>query len=433
MRFVTLSDWLAWLESCHPQAIDLGLDRIRAVAEKLFQQSPLRFANSKTVTIGGTNGKGSCVAFLDHILRASGYRVACYTSPHLLHYNERCVIDGKPVSDEQLIEAFAAVDSARETISLTYFEFGTLAALWLFAQAGVDVMLLEVGLGGRLDAVNIVDADVSIVASVDIDHQDWLGDNREQIAIEKAGIFRVNRPAISGDPNPPENLQKTAEEMSACWYGRGQQFDYRATAEDWNWSGIDHHGKAVQLSGLPLPQLSLDNAATVLQALQLLGLPVNEAAIRTGLVSAQVAGRFSRQFIQSAQNSSLKCEVIFDVAHNPAAARLLAQHLSAMGNAQNTIAVFAVMADKDFAGIVQPLLSSISHWYLLPLNDVPRALPASQAAMQLASYGAVGEVLENVADIQRVIEQMTASQRLIVFGSFYTVAAAMQWLNLESM
>jgi dihydrofolate synthase/folylpolyglutamate synthase len=422
MRFEKLSDWLAWLESCHPQAIELGLDRIRAVANRL----PLNFPATKIITIGGTNGKGSCVTFLDHILRADGYRVACYTSPHLIHYNERCVIDGKPVSDAQLLAAFAAVDAARETISLTYFEFGTLAALWLFAREKPDVMLLEVGLGGRLDAVNIVDADVAIVASVDIDHQDWLGDNRDVIAIEKAGIFRAHRPAISGDPQPPVTLEKAAHELHANWYGRGQQFDYRVTDNAWQWSGRDKRGAAIQLDNLPLPQLPLDNAATVVQALQLLDITISEKAIRQGLLQAQLAGRFYRKNIADR-------EVIFDVAHNPAAARLLAEKLVATGAADNTIAVFAVMADKDFAGIVQPLLSAISHWYLVPLPDVPRALAADKAQQQLQSFGAAADILSSIDQLPALLAQINPSQRLIVFGSFYTVAAAMQVFSVDAV
>lgn len=422
MRFTKLSDWLSWLESCHPQTIELGLDRIRAVAKRL----PLNFPETKIITIGGTNGKGSCVTFLDHILRADGYRVACYTSPHLIHYNERCVIDGKPVSDAQLLEAFAAVHDARETISLTYFEFGTLAALWLFAREKPDVMLLEVGLGGRLDAVNIVDANVAIVASVDIDHQNWLGDNRDVIAIEKAGIFRPQRPAISGDPQPPLTLEKTARELQANWYGRGQQFDYRVGDNAWQWSGRDKRGAAIQFDNLPLPQLPLDNAATVLQAVQLIDLPVSDAAIRQGLLQAQLAGRFYRHRIADR-------EVIFDVAHNPAAARLLAQKLAATGDAKNTVAVFAVMADKDFAGIVQPLLAAISHWYLLPLPEVPRALAAVEAQQQLQQSGAAADSLPSADELPSLLAQINTSQRLIVFGSFYTVAAAMQALHIDTV
>ncbi len=309
MRFDTLNDWLAWQETLHPKAIDLGLERVREVAARLGLLAPKHVV----ISVAGTNGKGSSVAMLEAILACAGLRVGAYTSPHLWQYNERIRIDRQPVDDAVLVASFARIDAARGDISLSYFEFGTLAALDILQRADVDVAVLEVGLGGRLDAVNIVDADCALVTGIGIDHVEWLGPDRESIGREKAGIFRGGRPAVCSDPQPPASLRAVAQDCGAIWYGLGEQFGYARTGEVWDWWGPN-----LRLDGLPLPALpgpfQLQNAAGVVMALQTLGarLPVSVQALQAGLRAARVAGRFT--VVPG------PFETIFDVAHNPHAA-----------------------------------------------------------------------------------------------------------------
>ena len=415
----SLPEWLAWMEANHPRQIELGLGRIAAVAQRLALPRPA----ARVITVAGTNGKGSCVACLDAMLRAAGQRVGCYTSPHLLRYNERVRIDGQPVADAALCRAFEAVYAALGDTSLTYFEFGTLAALWLLAQQPLDVAVLEVGLGGRLDAVNLIDADVAVVTAIDLDHQDWLGDDRESIGREKAGIFRAGRPAICVDPQPPQSVLATAQALGAQWLALDEAFSFERDGELWHWRGAAFDG-APEYRALPLPPLPLPSAAAALAALCAVGKPLPEAAIRSGLSEVQLAGRFQRL-----QRNGI--DIILDVAHNPHAARYLAERLAALPAAP-TVALFAVMADKDLDGMIAPLRGSFSQWLAGELPDNPRALPAEQLAQRLAAHGIAARTGTVDALLQQALTSLAAGSRLVVFGSFFTVAAALMRLDADT-
>lgn len=423
----TLGEWLAWMEAHHPSQIELGLDRIAAVAKNLT----IDFSGIKVVTVGGTNGKGSCVAFLESILRSANYRVGAYTSPHLLQYNERVRIDGVAVSDAQLCAAFDAVYAALGDISLTYFEFGTLAALWLFQRASLDVIVLEVGLGGRLDAVNIIDADVAVITSIDLDHQDWLGSDRESIGTEKAGIFRPHKPAICVDPNPPQSLINVAKKIGANFYSvasvfeDASAFDYVEHDALWSWSSQQLPSN-VRYDNLPKPHLPLPSAAAALAALQCLPLAISVDAIAEGLRTANLAGRFQR----------IACgdvEVILDVGHNPHAARWLAQRLADTSTKGRTFAVFAMMLDKDIASVIDALKNNIDVWYIGALSDNPRAAAVAVIAEKIRAAGILSIVAEStlVTAYKAAIQQAQRGDRIIVFGSFFTVAAVLEYLQGE--
>ncbi len=412
-RFATLEEWLGWQETLHPTEIELGLERIAAVARDLDVLSPA----CPVITVAGTNGKGSCVALLESILRAAGYRVGSYTSPHLLRYNERIRIAGEPVSDAALCDAFAHIDSVRGSRSLTYFEFGTLAALDIFSVESLDVWLLEVGLGGRLDAVNIIDADVALVTGIDIDHADWLGHDRETIGREKAGIFRRGRPAVCGDTRPPASLPAAAQALGALWLGRGEAFDCAVGDHAWNWYGRE------QQEHLPLPALAgahqLDNAAAVLQVLDCLQsrLPVSRMALEQGLRTVSLPGRFQR--LPGA------VEQVLDVAHNPQGGRTLAQALQAYPVAGQTHLVLGMLADKDVQAFVQPLLPWVDHWYLGGLQ-VHRGLPAQMLQERVQETLPAAGVMVDVdvrSAYQRAMVQACPGDRVVVCGSFHTVAA----------
>lgn len=284
----SLSEWLTWMEQCHPAEIELGLERVSRVAESL----QLDLSASTVVTIAGTNGKGSTLTFLNRIYREAGYRVGAYTSPHFIDYNERVQINGVNASDQQLCDAFQKIDQARGDIPLTYFEFGTLAALVIFSAEKPDLVLLEVGLGGRLDAVNIIDPDIAVVTTVAIDHVDWLGDDRNKIGYEKAGIFRAGRPAVCGDLDPPPSVAEYAAQIGAQLYQSGTHFSITADENGWNWFAQGEPEPVI--SQLPLPALPLQNAATALQAVQLIPLPVTPQQIRDGIARAQMTGRMQR-------------------------------------------------------------------------------------------------------------------------------------------
>ncbi len=373
MRFATLSEWLLWQEMLHPKSIDLGLARVRKVYQAL--QIPQRRVPF-TLTVAGTNGKGSSVALLGAILRSAGYRVGAYTSPHLLRYNERIQIDGECAEDAVLCEVFERIDRARGDTSLSFFEFGTLAALDLFSQAALDVQILEVGLGGRLDAVNIIDADAALIASIDIDHRDWFGDSREAIALEKVGVLRPGRPAVIGDPRPPQSLLNFAEDQGIALSCQGKEFGYGRIENGWNW-----FGSGGRLDGLPLPGLAgehqLLNAAAVIQLLRLIEpqKPVSEAAIRRGLETVKLAGRF--QYFDG------PVPVLVDVAHNPQAAGILAGYLRERFPGRRIHAVFAIMRDKDIVGVVNPLKELVERWYLAPI-PLPRTASESEIKAVLA-------------------------------------------------
>lgn len=404
----SLADWLSWLEGHHPRAIDLGLERVGAVADRLGVRAPA----CPVITVGGTNGKGSTVAILAGIYRAAGLKVGAYTSPHILRFNERVAIDGRPVADTTLVAAFEKVEAARGEVSLTYFEFTTLAAFVIFREAALDVAVLEVGLGGRLDAVNLVDADVAVVTSIGVDHVEYLGASRELIAVEKAGIFRRGRPAICGDADPPPTLLAQAQQTGAVLSCRGRDFDFREEGGGWAW-----HDAHRVLTGLPKPALALENAATALAALYAAPVPVAEAALREGLRQAALPGR-----LQAVAESPL---LLLDVAHNPQGAAFLMRQLPRARPGQRTFAVFAMLADKDIAGVVDACLGRIDSWFAAAL-EAPRGAPADLLSRLLRARGCHvgGECRTVAAALEAARQQARPADRILVFGSFHTVAAA---------
>lgn len=413
MRFQTLSDWLRWQEQLHSQSIDLGLTRVHEVWRRLQNKD----FSCPVITVAGTNGKGSCVAMLEAIYQQAGYRVGSYTSPHLWRYNERIRLDGEPVSDTTICAAFERIDRARQDVSLTYFEFGTLAALEIFQQQTLDVMILEVGLGGRLDAVNIIDADVALISSIDLDHMQWLGDNRAAIAREKAGILRSGQIGIVADPVPPPTLLEYADSIGNRLLRLGVDFQIRQEDGGWSW-----HSESCQRVGLPLPALSgahqLRNAAAVIMAVESLQtrLPVSQAQLRAGLLSARLPGRF--QLIPG------DVRQVFDVAHNPAAASQLAATLQQANFGGAMHAVFSALADKDIAGLMAPLCPLVTHWYLAPL-DTPRgaSLHSMVDALQRACPGSAVSEFSDPGQAYTAAKHLAQSgDTLLVFGSFYTVA-----------
>ncbi|WP_428624862.1 bifunctional tetrahydrofolate synthase/dihydrofolate synthase [Sedimenticola sp.] len=417
MRFDNLEDWLNWQNTLHPQEIELGLERVTAVWQRL-QSQPL---TCPVITVAGTNGKGSCVAFLEAILRSASYRVGCYTSPHLVRYNERIVIDGEPVSDEQICAAFERVDQARGDATLTYFEFGTLAALDLFAAAGLDVVVLEVGLGGRLDAVNIIDADVALISTVDIDHGDWLGSTREEIGREKAGVMRAGRPVVFAGSDMPDSIRQTAAQLGAQLLLAGRDYQWRRQDQGWDWLYATHPRHS-----LPLPTMrgdfQLQNASAVLMTLETLRdrLPLDQRAVRIGLQEAQLPGRY--------QVIGRDPQVVLDVAHNAQAARALSANLGDMFCHGRTIALFSMLADKEIDQVVQIMAPRIDDWYLFAL-DAPRAASLPQLEQRLQEQG--------IAEAHRYcFDSATAAfaaakavagegDRIVAFGSFYVVGGVL--------
>ena len=416
----TLAEWLAWIERQHPKTIELGLDRVRAVAARLQLTRPAR----QVIAVAGTNGKGSTVAFIAAIARAAGWKVGEYTSPHLLAYNERVRIDGVDATDDALVAAFAAVEAARGEIALTYFEYGTLAALWLFQRSGLDLAVLEVGLGGRLDAVNLVDADVAVITTVDLDHQDWLGNDREVIGREKAGIARAGRPLVLGEDDPPSSVLGHAYAIGAPAIRAGCDFFFSPTEEGrWQWREI---GVTFEL---PSPRLvapsQLRNAATAIAALRALLDALPSEAYAEGVADADLPGRLQR----CVRNG---VEVVVDVAHNPQAARELHAWLQQAPARGRTWAVFAALGDKDIAGIVGALGGDADGWFLAGLEEVgPRGLDVDAFAQRLAgSRAAAGERCANVGlALSAALAGAQAGDRVLVFGSFHTVAAALRLLQ----
>lgn len=407
----TLSTWLATIENFHPETIALGLERTKAVAEKL---KLLNFP-CPIITVAGTNGKGSCVAFLEAILTIAGYRTGAYTSPHLLRFQERARIQKQEITDELWVKAFTQVEQARGQVQLTYFEFTTLAALWLFQQAGVEVLILEVGLGGRLDAVNIIDPDIAVITTIALDHMDWLGNTRTAIAQEKAGIMRTNKPAVIGDFAPPETIYSTAKQMGAQLYTVNTDFSYQQKAGYWDWQSQKNHWQ-----NLPLPNLPMQNAATALMAIELLQprLKINREHIDQGLQTATLPGRF--------QQLTKPAPTILDVAHNPAAAELLAQRLQQTPCPGQTLAVVSILADKDIAETLRPLIPRVSHWYLaglaMPRGTKPENLEKHLQAAGVVAYDTRATVTEAY---KSAVSHCKNGDRILVFGSFHTVAEVM--------
>lgn len=414
MRFESLSDWLAWQEQLHPKNIELGLARVREVWSRLHAEK----FHCPVISVAGTNGKGSSVAMLEAIYLQGGYAVGTYTSPHLWRYNERVRLNGEPVDDAMLCAAFARIDAARGDTSLTYFEFGTLAALDIFLRQQPDIVILEVGLGGRLDAVNIIDADVALITSIALDHQQWLGEDRESIAREKAGILRRDKIGVLSDPDIPQSILEHARSLGNCLKCLGRDYQYQAGEGSWSW-----HSGNLHRAGLPIPALAgaqqLQNAAGVLMAIEALAdrLPVSLADVRNGLLNARVSGRFE---IRPGPVTK-----IFDVAHNPAAARSLAQTLVSYPASGTLHAVFSALSDKDIAGIAAPLCAQVNQWYLAPLA-VPRA--ASPGSLVQAIRRACNEDVQ-IHEFSHLNDAWHAAMQaalpgdiVLVFGSFYTVA-----------
>ncbi|MEQ6926977.1 bifunctional tetrahydrofolate synthase/dihydrofolate synthase [Pseudomonas mosselii] len=420
----SLGDWLAYLEQLHPSAIDMGLERSQQVLARLG----LGKLAPRVVTVTGTNGKGSTCAFVAALLRAQGLKVGVYSSPHLLRYNERVLIEGREASDECLCEAFAAVEAARGEISLTYFEMGTLAAFWLFKQSALDAVVLEVGLGGRLDAVNLMDADVSLVTSIGVDHIDYLGDSRESVAYEKAGIFRQGKPALCGDLDPPQPLLDKVRELGCPFFLRGRDFDLDSSAEHWHWRGRQLDGSPVELRDLPLLDLPMENAALALQAFLLMGLPWDAGTVRQALLDTRITGRLDRRELLL---RGKRVELLLDVGHNPHAAEYLARRLAARPVKGRRLAVFGLLADKDLAGVLAPLRDQVADWAVAPL-DTPRSRPAAELADALTNLGATVKSYASVAAaLEGQCAQATADDQILLFGSFFCVGEALAWLERQ--
>jgi dihydrofolate synthase / folylpolyglutamate synthase len=420
----TLGGWLELLESRHTRPIQLGLDRVACVLQAMALVS-----RAVVITVGGTNGKGSTCAMLEAVLRAGGYRTGLYSSPHLLRYNERVRIDGREVSDAALVEAFDAVEAVRGDVPLTYFEHGTLAAWWLLCREGVDVAILEVGLGGRLDAVNAIEPDCAIVTGVAMDHQDFLGDTREKIGFEKAGIFRPGCPAVCGDPQSPQSLLDHAAAIGAELWVSGRDFGFDGDRQQWAWWRLERAGESgagrVRRGGLGYPALrganQLLNAAAVLTALDCLHdrLPVAMQAVREGFMHVELPGRF--------QVLPGRPAVVLDVAHNVQAAGVLAENLFGMGFFPETFAVFGMYADKDVEGVVGRLRDRVDHWYLASLEG-PRGLSAAALGQRVRAAGVQGDIrcFDSPGEAYRAARKSAGEgDRITVFGSFMTVSGVM--------
>lgn len=414
----TLEEWLAHCEWLHPVQIDLGLDRVRAVARRMA----LRL-DCPVITVAGTNGKGSTCAMLEAIALQAGYRTGVYTSPHLVHFEERCRIHGEIVRGADLVPHFARVEAARHGETLTYFEFSTLAILSLMSEASLDLAVLEVGLGGRLDAVNIVDTDCAVITSIDLDHMDYLGPDRESIGREKAGILRTGRPAIVSDPVPPQSVVDRAREIGADLWLFGQDFNFSGDKQQWAWAG-----RGRRYAGLAYPALrganQLVNAAGALAALEALRqrLPVNAQAIRNGLAMVELPGRFQ---IVPGQPT-----LVLDVAHNPHSVAALAANLDAMGYFPATHAVFGVMADKDLGPMLAKIGPLVDHWYFTDL-----ATPRAARASDICATWQAGERRSSVTGstfstpeqaLKAAVAAADPTDRIVVFGSFHTVGGVLK-------
>lgn len=418
---MNLSAWLERIQALHPHEIELGLHRVREVAARLGLSRPAPLV----ITVAGTNGKGSTVAMLASVLHAAGYRVGTYTSPHILRYNERVSVAQEAVSDAALCAGFAKIEAARGDISITYFEYSTLVGLLLLEEARLDVAILEIGLGGRLDAVNMVDPDLSIITSIGLDHQDWLGDTRDLIAVEKAGILRAGVPAICGDLDPPRSLRDEAARIGATMVYQGLDYGFEEHAASWRCWHKDGAGQTLQRDGLPLPGLDLLNAATVVEALRHLPVQVSAAALELGLSEPKIEGRY--QGLEDVQHG---LRVRVDVAHNPHAANLLAEKLHrarAKGEVRGKIrAILAMMGDKDHAGFYTALESAVDIWYIAAFSG-PRCLDAEQLHALVRRHGATtsGPYASVAAAYAAVCADASVEDLVLATGSFVTVADTM--------
>jgi dihydrofolate synthase/folylpolyglutamate synthase len=414
----TLQQWLDWCEQLHPVAIDMGLDRVKTVADRMN----LHF-DCPVITVAGTNGKGSTCDMLEAVLLQAGYRTGVYTSPHLVHFEERCRLHGESASAEAFADAFAAVEAVRGDVSLTYFEFSTLAILHMMASAKLDVAILEVGLGGRLDAVNIIDADCAVITSVDIDHTAILGKDRESIGFEKAGIIRAGRPVIVSDPVPPQSVLDHAAALGADIWLFGRDFNFSGDKQQWAWAGRDR-----RYSGMAYPALrganQLINASGVLAALDALRqrIPVTAQAVRNGLAMVELPGRF--QIVPG------QPVLVLDVAHNPHSVAALAANLDAMGFYPTTHAVLGAMADKDLLPMLQKVNPMVDKWYFtdLPLPRAAKAADLQQAwqAQNTRTDTSSSVHVEPMLALQAAIDAADPADRIVVFGSFYTVGGVLK-------
>lgn len=414
-----LAKWLAQIEQYHPNEIELGLER----TEQVLARMSLDLSSSFIISIAGTNGKGSTVEYLKTIYQQAGYSVGSYTSPHITAYNERISLNGHLVSDSLLCEAFSEVENARGDTLLTYFEFGTLAALWLFSVYQPNLILLEVGMGGRLDAVNVIDADIAIITTISLDHTEWLGNSRELIGYEKSGIFRAGKVAICGDLNPPESIEKAAHKTGTKLLQAGKSFFFSPNIEQgkWDWQGLDDNGDARYITSIPQPQLAIQNAATVLQAIQFIPLTLSIEVLYSGIKHASLKGRM--QHYKSGQS-----EIWLDVAHNPEAIQLLVQKIRNMGG--NNCIILGMLSDKDCQQVVQLLAPWGQQLYLVGLNTSRAAkpdilatyIPKSNNVQQYANVAAALSALKN---------NTNKFDNVIITGSFFTVSEALSILEKE--
>jgi dihydrofolate synthase/folylpolyglutamate synthase len=446
MRFDTLTGWLQWLESFHPSEIELGLERISAVSRRMCLEKPGKLV----VTVAGTNGKGTTVAALESILVTAGLRVGSYTSPHLSRYNERVKIDGKELDDSYFCRAFVRVDASLEDLSLTYFEFGTLAALSIFSEFPLDVVLLEVGLGGRLDAVNIVDADIAVITKIDIDHVDWLGDNRERIGREKAGILRTSIPLVCADDEPPNSVIEMARQLDCSVYCIGKEFSAEVGKEGdlWSWHGVqsdrvDINSQDILISHLHNAQLPLASLAAAIQVIQLINSFTDERGDNVDNIEDFPASRITTEDIRRGISAIVlpgrlqylpgeACHIVLDVAHNKAGAEYLSRYLLQHPVEGNTYAVFAVMADKDIHGIIAALRGLVSKWFVADL-EIARAASSCRIAREADLPD--DQSIEQYPSVESAFRQAVAgcnrSDRVVVFGSFFTVAAVLNLLDAK--
>ena len=421
VRFNDLHEWLEWQEELHYTTIELGLDRCTAVAENMGLLDP----DFIVINVAGTNGKGSSVTMLDSILDNSGHKTGRYTSPHLIRYNERIALDGIEVTDQMLCESFSRIDHARGDISLTYFEFGTLAALDIFHRGNIDVALLEVGLGGRLDAVNCFDADVAMISSIDLDHMQWLGMDREAIGLEKAGIFRGSKPAVCSDPHPPETVLQYAEEIGAMLYIPGRDFNYQFAGDHWSWQW-----DSVVYESLPRPgrynSCQVQNAAGVLMTLNILEsrLPIKAGSIEKGLENFSLSGRF--------QVLTEEIQTILDVAHNAQAARMLVHNLKQFPNSGKTHVIIGMLKDKDIKGVLSELIEIADYWHTVSLST-SRGSDSETLKKELLELGVTVPIAKHntVADaFLKLEDEAGVHDRIVVTGSFLTVGEATKHLEV---
>lgn len=419
--FSTLADWLPWLETLSPREIVLGLDRVHTVLERLELNRP-----GIVIHVGGTNGKGSCVSMLDALVQTNGLHTGSYTSPHVHRYNERIRIDGEPATDAAVIDALQLVEAVRGDVPLTFFEFGTLAALVAFDTAGLDVWILEVGLGGRLDAVNAIDPDVSLITNVSLDHCAWLGDDIESIAREKAGIMRASRPVIFGSQAVPTAIRQAAADLGAELSIAGEDYSFELDLIEtqlWSWKGADAVLENLAIPALP-GEVQIQNAAAVLATIEALDMDalLHRQMVNQAFSSAQLVGRF--------QTVTRKCQWILDVAHNPAAAVAFANRFRSVDYTGSVTAVVGMFQDKDVAGFLAPLADFVDRWVAVTVAGA-RAATATEIGRQISAQTcAPCLIIDDIdAALDAVIEEVSSNDVVIIAGSFYIVGPALEWLR----